>query len=545
MKKSLLLIVALLASLSAWAQNTLTLEATKGVYVISRSLSPDANILNATWEVGEVVKVYSVTGEGYEEMESVDPIGTLTAQSDGATTTLSGELISTYTPMVGAKLRLKFLSADYDNQKGTLEYIAANCNYAVADVTISDITNGNVIANTASFQNQQAIVKFSLKKQDGTTPVEAMGLSVKVGSRSYDVNPDEAISEIFVAIREASNKDVALMATTAYGNFSGDVTSVTFEKAKYYPMDVDMKRIPTLGDLYYSDGTFSATLEAGKTPIGVIAYIGNDAFSEDGVLLRDGTTTLQSHGLVLGLKNIANVMWRKRQSEGGPANVIDFSSEAIVNDRSGLLRTTNVSGYANTKFLAEKTDAATNYPAAYQAWNYSDLTAPATTTGWFMPSMQQWVKILTALGGMSESDIVWQAWKDPSLTTIHNLEAAMEKAGAKGTVYDGMSDDNRNYWSSSESNAGFASSIAVYPTISNNQQGLYIAGFAKWNYWNYYVRPVLAFSLNENISDTPTGIVDLDAVQPKSGQRYNLMGQPVGKDYKGIVIEDGKKLIVR
>ena len=69
----------------------------------------------------------------------------------------------------------------------------------------------------------------------------------------------------------------------------------------------------------------------------------------------------------------------------------------------------------------------------------------------------------------------------------------MEKAGAKGTAYDGMSDNNRNYWSSSESTAGFATSIAVYPTISNDQQGLYIAGFSKWNYWNYYVRPVLAF----------------------------------------------------
>ena len=42
-----------------------------------------------------------------------------------------------------------------------------------------------------------------------------------------------------------------------------------------------------------------------------------------------------------------------------------------------------------------------------------------------------------------------------------------------------------------------------------------------------------------------TGIDDIDAVQPRSGQRYNLMGQPVGKDYRGIVIEDGKKLIVK
>lgn len=44
---------------------------------------------------------------------------------------------------------------------------------------------------------------------------------------------------------------------------------------------------------------------------------------------------------------------------------------------------------------------------------------------------------------------------------------------------------------------------------------------------------------------TPTEVVDLNIDTPKSGLRYNLMGQPVGKDYKGIVVEDGKKLVVR
>lgn len=44
---------------------------------------------------------------------------------------------------------------------------------------------------------------------------------------------------------------------------------------------------------------------------------------------------------------------------------------------------------------------------------------------------------------------------------------------------------------------------------------------------------------------TVTGIVDIDAAEPKCGQRYNVMGQPVGRDYKGIVIENGKKIIER
>lgn len=44
---------------------------------------------------------------------------------------------------------------------------------------------------------------------------------------------------------------------------------------------------------------------------------------------------------------------------------------------------------------------------------------------------------------------------------------------------------------------------------------------------------------------TVTGVQDLNAAQPRSGQRYNLMGQPVDDDYKGIVIQDGKKFVVK
>lgn len=473
---------------------TLVVTATKGDDDTTKALSLDEKTLNATWAQGETVSVYSVTGEGYSEMESSNPVGTLTAQGSGATTTLKGKFLEGYTPMVNAKLRLKFNDKpDYTTQEGTLEYIAANCDYATADVTISDVTESNVSTTAATFDNQQAVVKFALKKQDGTA-LNVTSLTVKYATSTYDVTLGSPASDIFVAIPQKSNKTVTLTATSADGDFKYEKTGITFENGKYYAIGVKMAKTPAaLGNLFYSDGVYSNTLIPGKTPIGVIAYLGTDVFSENGATLRDGATTLQSHGLVLCLRNIANVKWRKAQSEGGPAYVIDFPAEAIVDDTGDLTRTTNVSGYANTKFLAEKTDAESNYPAAYQTWNYSTLTAPATTTGWFMPSMQQWVKMLTALGGMSEADIVWKAWKDTDLTSIHTLETVMEKAGDKGAAYDGMSDSNRYYWSSSESNATAATTISVWPTISGGQQGLFITGSNKVNYWNYYVRPVLAF----------------------------------------------------
>lgn len=52
-----------------------------------------------------------------------------------------------------------------------------------------------------------------------------------------------------------------------------------------------------------------------------------------------------------------------------------------------------------------------------------------------------------------------------------------------------------------------------------------------------------AFSFGD---DDPTGISEdliREAVKELQGQRYNVQGQPVGADYKGIVIQNGKKYL--
>ena len=55
--------------------------------------------------------------------------------------------------------------------------------------------------------------------------------------------------------------------------------------------------------------------------------------------------------------------------------------------------------------------------------------------------------------------------------------------------------------------------------------------------------PMLKIFLKD---DTPTNIVELNENdKPKSGIRYNVMGQRVDENYRGIVIEDGKKYIVK
>ena len=218
---------------------TLIVNATKGDGPATKALSLDGKTLKATWTTGDKVSVYIVKGEGATEMESYDPVGTLTAQRSGASTTMKGTFTG-YTPVVGEKLRLRFLSSNYTGQKGTLDYIAANCDYAIADVSISDVSGDVVSTTSATFANQQAIVKFSLKKQDGTTPVTASGLTLKVGSLIYDIALDTPSSEVFVALPQVNKKDIVLVASTADGGFGCEQSGVTFERGKYYAISVKM-----------------------------------------------------------------------------------------------------------------------------------------------------------------------------------------------------------------------------------------------------------------------------------------------------------------
>ena len=246
----------------------------------------------------------------------------------------------------------------------------------------------------------------------------------------------------------------------------------------YSTIAQDDYSMAALGDLFYSDGTFNSELIPGKTPIGVVAYVGTDVFSENGATLRDGTTTLQSHGLVLSLRDAGYMWWNPSDNS---YRKTQFATSAIVNSTAGLKRDTYVSGYANTQQLGSNE----NFYACYAAWNYTDLAAPAATTGWFLPTAQQWVKMLEGLGGLNESSIVWAESFDSGCTSALQFEAAMAKVGEKGTDFDGLT--GKIFWSSSESTGNAAVNINY---SSGSSMGI---NWGLKSTLSCYVRPVLAF----------------------------------------------------
>ena len=236
-----------------------------------------------------------------------------------------------------------------------------------------------------------------------------------------------------------------------------------------------------LGDLFYSDGTFSTELEAGKTPIGVIAYLDKEGTDDDEITEKSNGA---GHGLVLCLKNAAsNVAWSTNISSQA------YTGNAFVTDVAGLKRSEGVSGYSATAALA--TDA-TTYPVAAAAKNYTTLTAPTGTTGWFLPSAQQLVKMIEGLGGLDDGAPNMGSYFDNNHEGADKWENAIKKAG--DGKYDSMTSNYLLYWSSSEKSVGYAVILAV---DARGTGGSY--GFAWLDYGKdgtsdmFLVRPVLAF----------------------------------------------------
>ena len=256
---------------------SLTINASKGEDD-TRALSLDGTKLNATWTVDEAVTVYNNT-------KSAELSGTLKAKKAGSSTTLSGSLSGSIE--VDDVLTLKFCSDNnYHSQGGTLDYIASHCDYATATVTVAAISGGNISIkeSAASFKNQQAIVKFTLKdKADGTTALNATSLVVTVGSSTtYTVTPTATASDLFVAIPGISGENVTLSAKVGSDTYTYNKTGVTFENGKYYTIGVKMTRQANSADLgkviaqngcIYNDA--SAATKAGTVAAGMIAYVGN------------------------------------------------------------------------------------------------------------------------------------------------------------------------------------------------------------------------------------------------------------------------------
>ena len=163
----------------------MTVDASMGEDAQTRALYFNSTSLDVKWASTDQVSVFPAAW-------SLAPYGTLTAaESDTRNTTLTGDL--TTAPAVNDNLNLLFPRAtwDYTGQKGSLltgdDAIQKKYDYAVANVTVNSVTGNNISTTSAHFQNQQAIVKFTLQDQGGNA-INASSLTISASSNKLVKN---------------------------------------------------------------------------------------------------------------------------------------------------------------------------------------------------------------------------------------------------------------------------------------------------------------------------------------------------------------------
>ena len=180
---------------------------------------------------------------------------------------------------------------------------------------------------------------------------------------------------------------------------------------------VDYNYTMAVGDIYYSDGAMthqSEALASGKTPIGIVGYLGNNYWTEKGVSGKGG------HALVMCLKTIGSTGKTSIGTKYAWYSSNINAGRTKVNSKSLLVKSCNEtygSGYTETNELIKLWDQ--KAAAAYQAQNYKTLPANSSKcTGWFLPTAGQYYAVMTNLGATFSSD--WTGIWDGNTSTHKN-----------------------------------------------------------------------------------------------------------------------------
>ncbi|MDC1804922.1 fimbrillin family protein [Bacteroides uniformis] len=231
-----------------------------------------------------------------------------------------------------------------------------------------------------------------------------------------------------------------------------------------------------VGDFYYSDG--GIVPEDTQNPptegcIGIVCWVGDDAFNEDPLLKRDypGCT----HGLVVALKEAGSMHWS--DSYESVQYWVETENGNPYKDVVNLQETDKRCGYSNTLALkdynAKKYNSAVGSNNGYRVLPIDAIEqyavvnpAPANSSGWYFPSVKE---------------LKFMCWGQNASGGTNGKKKLDEQFGK---ITGGTPLQSGTYWSSTEN----VISWAFYVYFDNGNVNVN----DKYNI-SYWVRAVLAF----------------------------------------------------
>ncbi len=220
----------------------------------TRALSENGNVITATFAENDVVVVVDADG--------VTIVGTLKAQTAGASTTLSGDLdASTLTNGEEVTLRYRSATANYDGQLGTLAGIAANQDYEEGTLTVTSTDPLTFESNSVTLSAKQSITKFTFKdaSTDAAVSVKTFGIAAVGLVQSIAANGTEtagavtgtlgtAASDVYIALRNNTDakQTYAFTVKDNAGNWYTATKNAKLTNAKNYTATVKLNKLPAL-----------------------------------------------------------------------------------------------------------------------------------------------------------------------------------------------------------------------------------------------------------------------------------------------------------
>ncbi|MBR2948128.1 MAG: hypothetical protein IKC17_06030 [Bacteroidales bacterium] len=334
------------------------------------------------------------------------------------------------------------------------------------ELEVLEITSSSVLFNIAYANASE--VSYLLTTEGEGVDAEVVfneGVAISDGINEYSEVDLEASTQYYIY---AAAKDLAGDESTVV------VTDFTTEEG------LPEMTPPSVGDFYYSDGTWSTEYDQSKTPIGVVFYIGvANEFSDNATYYKTktGSSMDDFHGYVVAL------------NDSGPSSGVWWSFFDGSAEATGVsTEVDDFLGYTNTlaiKAKAEKlgvgfSDANTSYPAAYYASDGYEQVCPSpnTSSGWFLPAAGQ-------------LQYIWdQVYFNPN----GNLKAWLENSfEILGDLANQMHTRDSEYWSSTEQVDSYATSVRAYYVCYDSSN--FEPGFTAWynKNTNFRVRSILAF----------------------------------------------------
>ena len=260
----------------------------------------------------------------------------------------------------------------------------------------------------------------------------------------------------------------------------------------------------SVGDFYYTDGTWSTDYIEGKTIAGLVF---STTLSD-----YDRETNGFTHGYVMALKdagNSAGFSWHTTNDRAGINSVHVSSTDKSVVYASMI---GDLDGYKHTMYIKDTYSSTytTEYPAFNAALTYNGVTMTNEyrNSGWYLPSIGQWYALfynfcnkiatwpgVSATYGSSGAYFDYNGISQITPTNLNNyikqrIETNAGKSSSDYTPFQVPTSNSRpSYWTSSEEIDYDSSCGVLFFPASTYQLRFDNNGRAQ----EFTVRPVLAF----------------------------------------------------